>query len=414
MNLFSGSATTDEASDVWRNGRKLMHHVTNTNVVKNYHPTQVLESTRMLRDLIREPDRYEQWFERYSSSLIFRLAFGKTIQSGQEDVYKKILHVVHTVERVASPGAYLVDSLPSLMYVPAFLAPFKQELSILHQEELQLFRGLLEDVRSELQSGKDSESWARTFIENQSEFDLTNDQGAYVIGTLFEAGAGTTAAAMMSYMLAMVNSPEWLHKMQVEVDSVCGAQRLPNLDDMAQLPTVRAVVKEVLRWRPVTAGGIPHLLVKDDIYDNFFIPAGTNIHANQWAIHHDPELYSEPDTFNPQRWLVSSSPNYREPLTTYPNLHNFSAFGFGRRICPGQNIAERSLYLLSSRIAWACDISKAKDGYGKEIEVPLYDYTAGFNVQPKKFPFELTARSQGRVKVIENEWEKLVKEDPLR
>ena len=94
--------------------------------------------------------------------------------------------------------------------------------------------------------------WERTFIEKQTEFDLTSDQGAYVVGTLFEAGSGTTAAAMMSFMLAMVQNPKWLRKLQEEVDPVCGISRLPNFDDIANLPTVRAVVKETLRWRPVT------------------------------------------------------------------------------------------------------------------------------------------------------------------
>lgn len=80
---------------------------------------------------------------------------------------------------------------------------------------------------------------------------------------------------------------------------------------------------------------------------------------------------------------------------------------------PGQNIAERNLYLLISRIAWACDISKAKDKDGYQITPPLYDYTAGFNSQPKWFAFELAARSQERMAVIEAEIEREAREDPL-
>ena len=228
------------------------------------------------------------------------------------------------------------------------------------------------------------------------------------------ANTGTTAAAMMSFVLSVVHHPEWLSKLQTEVDSVCGADRLPTLQDTPQLPTVRAVTKEVLRWRPVTAGGVPHQLIKDDVYNNFFIPAGTNLHPNQWAIHRDPELYPDPETFRPERWLDPSFPTYREPLTTYPNLHNYSAFGFGRRICPGQNIAERSLYLLIARIAWACDIYMAESENGKPFVPPLYDYTAGFNVQPKWFPFKLTARNSEKLKVVEDEAVRNAEQDPLK
>jgi cytochrome P450 len=230
---------------------------------------------------------------------------------------------------------------------------------------------------------------------------------------MFEAGSGTTSAAMMSFILAMVLHPDWFRKLQKEVDDVCGPERMPYLDEMPQLPTVRAVVKEVLRWRPVTAGGLPHMCVKDDVYEGFFIPAGTVMHPNQWAIHREAALYPDPETFNPQRWLDRSFPTYREPLSEYPNLHNYSNFGFGRRICPGQNIAERNLYILTSRIAWAVNVGKSKDEGGKYIEPPLYDYTAGFNAQPKWFPFELKVRSPEKLAIIDAELERNAANDPL-
>jgi cytochrome P450 len=107
--------------ELWRNGRKLIHHLTMSSAANSYQPIQEEESVRMLRDLIRAPADYERWFERYAAGLILRLAFGQTIHTGTEDSVRRILAVVHTVERVASPGAYLVDTLPSLMYLPSFL-----------------------------------------------------------------------------------------------------------------------------------------------------------------------------------------------------------------------------------------------------------------------------------------------------
>ena len=218
------------------------------------------------------------------------------------------------------------------MNIPKPFAPFKKELEELHRKEYSLFRGLMEDVRERMKDGTAPKCWERDFLERQNEFDLTDDQGAYVVGTMFEAGSGTTSAAMMSFILAMVLHPQWFEKIQGEVDKVCGSDRLPNLDDIPKLPAVRAVAKEVLRWRPVTAGGLPHMVIKDDVYNGLFIPAGTVMHPNQWAIHREPELYPEPETYNPQRWLDPSFPTYKAPLSEYPNLHNYSNFGFGRRI----------------------------------------------------------------------------------
>lgn len=386
---------------LWRKGRKLMHNLTMSSAATSYQPLQLEESTRFLRDLIRDPNSYERYLERYAAGLIMRLAFGVPVHTGNEPSVRRILAVVHTVERVGSPGAYLVDTLPILMALPMVLAPFKREGYALHAEELSLFRSLQSDVQRRLEKNDPTakDTFTAKYLENQTEYGLTQDQAAYVVGTLFEAGAGTTAAAMMSFLLAMTLHPDKFAKLQKELDDVVGDSRMPTFDHVSSLPYTRACVKETLRWRPVTAGGVPHKLTKNDIYNGFFLEAGTNVHGNQWAIHREEALYPSPEDFIPERWLDSKYPTYREPLSTYPNLQNYSAFGFGRRICPGQNIAERSVNILAARIAWGCDIGK-KDG----INPPLYDYTTGLNVQPKPFDFVLTSR-KGREGLVEREYQ---------
>ncbi|KAK3670738.1 hypothetical protein LTR78_009430 [Recurvomyces mirabilis] len=139
---------------------------------------------------------------------------------------------------------------------------------------------------------------------------------------------------MGRFLLAMTLHENEFRKLQAEVDAVVGHDRLPRLSDMPKLPRVRAVAKETLRWRPVTAGGLPHQLTKDDVYtlengEKVFLEAGANVHPVQWSIHREPKRYPDADSFRPERWLEPSWPTYKEPLTTYPNLQNFSAFGFG-------------------------------------------------------------------------------------
>lgn len=268
--------------ELWRRGRKLMHTLTMPAAATSYQPLQIYESERLIYDLLRTPGDYERLFERYAGALIVRLAYGKAVETGDEEFIRSALQIVHTVERVASPGAYLVDTIPALMYLPEWLAPFKREGKRLHDFEITFFRQLMDEVRQKMKDGTATRCFARTWIEKKDDFGLQDDEAAYVIGTLFEAGAGTTAAAMMSFCLAMCHYPEWQNEIQREVDRVVGDDRMPEFDDMPALPTVRAVAKEVLRWRPVTAGGVPHELIKDDVYQGFFFPAGTNIHANQW------------------------------------------------------------------------------------------------------------------------------------
>lgn len=167
-------------NDTFRQGRKLMHSLAREKMAETYQSTQILESTRLLYDLIRAPEDYEGWFERYSSGLIFRLGFGKIMQNHNDPILKRLFQVVHEVERVASPGQYLVDLFPILMCLPDWLAPFKRELKSLHREELDLFRGLLRDVKSEGEKAPDC--WEKQYLQQKHEYALTDDEGAYVVG----------------------------------------------------------------------------------------------------------------------------------------------------------------------------------------------------------------------------------------
>lgn len=159
------------------------------------------------------------------------------------------------MERVSVPGKYLVDILPCLLWLPSWLAPFKKEAAAHQRREVSLFSSLVENVRNKVDSGKAGPSFTRLWLENKQKFGLSDIQGTYVLGGLYSAAASTTASLAQSWVLLMVHNPEWLTKMQEEIDRVVGPERLPVFDDLPQLPLVRAVVKEVARMRPVTAGG---------------------------------------------------------------------------------------------------------------------------------------------------------------
>lgn len=247
-------------------------------------PTQIYESERLLYDIVKAPERYESLFERYAGAVIMYAGYGKTIETGDEPDVRGAVQVVHTIERIARPGAFLVDLFPILMYLPTWLAPFKREAARLHDFELTLFRRLLSEVRSKMEANQAPSCVMKSFLEKQEDFGLSDDEAAYVVGTLFEAGSGTTASAMMSFVLAMCLYPEWQTRLQHELDQVVGDERMPTFDDIPQLPIVRAVVKEGLRWRPVAGSGVPHTLIKDDVYQGYFFPAGTNVIASQWYV----------------------------------------------------------------------------------------------------------------------------------
>jgi cytochrome P450 len=70
----------------------------------------------------------------------------------------------------------------------------------------------------------------------------------------FEAGTDTTAAVISTFVLAAISYPQAFKAAQAEVDSVCG-DNPPTMSEFERCEYVRAMCKETLRWRTVTAGG---------------------------------------------------------------------------------------------------------------------------------------------------------------
>jgi hypothetical protein len=73
-----------------------------------------------------------------------------------------------------------------------------------------------------------------------------------------------------------------------ELDAVVGRSRLPSFADLPQLPYIRAMVKEALRWRPIAPSGPPHRITEDYWYEGTVIPEGTVRIPNVWHLNRDP------------------------------------------------------------------------------------------------------------------------------
>ena len=80
----------------------------------------------------------------------------------------------------------------------------------------------------------------------------------------------------------MVLYPNAQRNAQAELDSVIGTSRLPDFDDFDDLPYIKALCLEIHRWRQVVPLGIPHRLMEDDVYGEYFIPKGTIVMGNAW------------------------------------------------------------------------------------------------------------------------------------
>lgn len=72
-------------------------------------------------------------------------------------------------------------------------------------------------------------------------------------------------------------------------------------------------------------------------------------------------MFPDPEAFNPLRWLDPAFPTYKEPLTQYPTIINSTQFGYGRRLCQGQHVADEDLLIGIGAIAWLFDMKRFPD-----------------------------------------------------
>jgi cytochrome P450 len=118
----------------------------------------------------------------------------------------------------------------------------------------------------------------------QQSGNLSDEAIGYIVGSLLEGGSDTTSATLYGFVLAMIAFPQVQKKAQEEVDRVVGSNRLPTVEDYANLPYIRCCIKETLRWMPPVILGVPHRTTRDDEYNGWKIPEGTTIINNVWYV----------------------------------------------------------------------------------------------------------------------------------
>lgn len=97
-------------------------------------------------------------------------------------------------------------------------------------------------------------------LDQQEKLGLSQDEVNFLGGVMMEGGTETTSSVMLTFIHAMIKFPRVQKKAQEEIDAVVGEDRSPLWSDYARLPYVSQIVKETMRWRPITPLSFPHAL----------------------------------------------------------------------------------------------------------------------------------------------------------
>ncbi|KAJ7618737.1 cytochrome P450 [Roridomyces roridus] len=335
-----------------RTQRRLFNEHLNINASHNFRPQQRAAAHSL------------------AGEIIIPITYGLDVQPSNDPYVDLAEKTTHQTNPGVS-GGFLIDFLPFLKYIPEWFpgAGFQKTAKIVQKLGRDLQNVPFEETKGQIAAGVLRPSFTANCLRDLESGEKYYDETTVkeVAAVMYVAGADTTSTVLATFFLAMLANPEAQKKAQAEIDATIGQGCLPDFDDQDALPYVDSLVKEVLRWAPVVPFGVPHLVRVEDEYRGYRIPANSTVVGNAWSVLN--KMYPDPYTFKPERFLLDGKPN---PSVKYPD----AAFGFGRRICPGQHLASASLWITIASVLAVFEIRK-KVGEDEKIVEPSYEWEDG-------------------------------------
>lgn len=146
------------------------------------------------------------------------------------------------------------------------------------------------------------------------------------VGTLMFAGHETTAVSIAWALYHLHRHPDWLARLREELDA--GDQQA---ETYAAMPLLKAIVQETLRLNPIVPEAL-RIVQKPFKLAGYDVPIGHGVAAASCLTHYDPDVFDDPESFNPERFLD----HHFTPSQYYP-------FGGGNRRCVGAAFASYEL-----------------------------------------------------------------------
>ncbi|KAK2033583.1 cytochrome P450 1A2 [Colletotrichum zoysiae] len=357
-----------------------------------YRELQQREASTLVEGVLRDPASWETALRRFATAVVLSIGFGVDVESDNDPYVQIAADASYALGHGGAPAGTLVDFFPFLTRLPSWMV---RDRSLEFARDWKWAIRRLHDVPySEARAQKSpKESLVKAMLNLQTNqaktesLELSVDDIKGAAGAVYAAGQDTTWATLIVFVLNMVLHPEVQEKAQILMDEVVGEDRLPTFEDRPRLPYIDWIVQETLRWCPVSPLGVPHRSLDDDIYDGMFIPKGSVVYANARAMTHDERVYFDPGSFNPDRYTPVDQGGYGEPFPV-------GQFGFGRRSCVGQHLAEANIWIAVASMIATLDIGRALGPAGEEL-LPKVEFTAGLTSHPKSFPCRLSRRRRG-------------------
>ncbi|KAF9492847.1 cytochrome P450 [Pleurotus eryngii] len=350
---------------------------------------QRAEATQLMWDICQDRSNLFEHIRRYMTSFMLGVLYGSRGPS------------------LSSPDvADFMDVHPKFMAILEIdTAPPVDIFPVLKLE--QLFDRLLSKVENRLESGQQNGALLEEAILHEREWGLiSRDHLLHLGGTLLE-GSDTCSAALQNAVYTLTIFPEIQRKLHAELNDVVGRDRVPEWDNLLNLPYLKAFIEECNRYRPVGPLGLPHAMSKDEVIDSYLYPKDAVIFTNIYGMFHDERYFDHPEEFIPERFLERPF-GIKKGVDDDPARRLNMLFGAGRRVCPGIVLAKATLEINIANFAWGFEFLPLVDAIsGKGVYPSLDTYAPGITATPQAFPVRIIPRSEEHIRTIQAQFESL-------
>ncbi|XP_071709007.1 premnaspirodiene oxygenase-like [Rutidosis leptorrhynchoides] len=161
------------------------------------------------------------------------------------------------------------------------------------------------------------------------ELPLASDNIKAVLIEMFIAGTDTSSSTIDWTMSELIKNPRVMKKLQDELRQTLKGKKKIHESDIQELVYLKQVIKETLRLHPPVPLLVPRLSREKCDISGYHIPVNTTVIINAWKIGRDPDYWTDPESFVPERFTESSISNM------ITKDFEYLPFGGGRRVCPG-------------------------------------------------------------------------------
>ncbi|XP_023521706.1 cytochrome P450 71B26-like [Cucurbita pepo subsp. pepo] len=270
-----------------------------------------------------------------TANVTTRIAFGSIFSGGKLD-NENLQHVMRRA--VAAIGSFsMTDFIPSFGWIIDRLNGVHGRLEKSFGEMDAFFQNVVDNRINFKESSKNEENIVDVLLRMEREssesdaLKVTQDCVKALIMDIFLAGVETGATTIVWTMTELVKNPRVMKKLQHEIRSCIKEDSVKEID-LEKLEYLKMVVKESLRLHPPVPLLLPRETISPFKLNGYDIDPKAHLHINVWAIGRDPQSWTDPEEFFPERFIGSNIDYKGQNFELIP-------FGSGRRICAGINMA---------------------------------------------------------------------------